>query len=75
MAKDIFGKRSLLLGFHQNGFSISSCATKINMNKVKFHENKEENEDEGDKQESIEKKYLGEFISAKDKEWVDLPSN
>ena len=27
-AKDMFGKRSLLMGFKENGFVLSSCALK-----------------------------------------------
>lgn len=40
IAKDYFGKKSLLLGFHKNGFLLSSCS--INP-KCKFNAKQNEN--------------------------------
>ena len=78
IGKDIYGKKSLLLGFHEHGFCITSCIPHIDKNKLipeePGEENNEQEEDNGkvDK-EFLQKKYMSEYISSKNKEWLEIP--
>ncbi|EGR31175.1 hypothetical protein IMG5_116460 [Ichthyophthirius multifiliis] len=90
IAKDPFGKKSLLLGFSENGFAFSSCAININMEKQKLDQDIEEEEEETKKDyedkaynltddtqriQFLEKKYLHEFFQGQQKEWIEIPQN
>lgn len=81
IAKDVFGKRSLLLGFSECGFAISSRAINEQGEEVGIGPEKDKEEDEentkndADQAEYIEKKYFHEFLHSKDKCWLELPSN
>lgn len=78
IGKDIFGKKSLLLGFHKNGFCIGSCAASINennLNQEEYEADQNDFEENGQNdQEFLQKKYLNEFLVSKNKEWLELPS-
>lgn len=96
IAKDPFGKRSLLFGLSPNGFTISSSSIKADSRRLIREADAADGEDEAvefcssktlledvkldlkdpaQRVKFLERKYLQDYLSAKEKEWVELPSN
>ena len=81
IGKDIYGKKSLLLGFNKFGFCISSCAPNFGQKKLNPENNENDKNDENDEHDKndendkgfLMKKYLSEFLTSRDKEWLELP--
>ncbi|KRW99850.1 hypothetical protein PPERSA_10969 [Pseudocohnilembus persalinus] len=97
VSKGLFGKRSLLFGFSQNGFAISSAPIKIKEQKLNKEADQQDEELENNEiqqeksgnekinkqfekekpelKEFLTTKYFQEFLSGKEKEWVEIPDN
>ncbi|CAD8158954.1 unnamed protein product [Paramecium octaurelia] len=75
IAKDPFGKRSMLLSFINEGFTLSSQALQKNL-PIEIEE-EEDDEDDGKTvdEKYLMKKYLNEFNQAINKSCIELPNN
>ena len=75
IAKDLFGKRSLILGLSENGLCITSRSFNIELDTENLEEGKDE---EGGNEEDISniiKKYTDDYVACLDKTYIELPKN